>query len=194
LNLDQFWSLKQSKRPDHEIARLSGLHDQYIDYFLQQVQIIVNQPLLLREDRLQPGVHSALEELLNLGAQLAVVTLRCQSQAIQVLQQYHLARYFKLIRGTHNTQAAYQNYAIRKQALLQEAVQIVGTRPSQTWMIGDTEADIRSAQALNMQTVALTCGIRNSSFLQNLQPSSIQSNLTDATRFISAIVLAAEPN
>lgn len=191
MSLAQFWSMKQSKRPDIEIAYLSGLSGRYIDLFLQQVQTIVNQPILLQEDCLQPGVRASLEQFLNQGAQLAVVTLRCQSQVDQILQQHHLTRYFRLIRGTDDTQAAYKNYATCKQALIQNAIKAMGlTNPQQIWMIGDTEADILAAQAVKIKTVALTCGMRNYAFLQSLQPTSIQSNLMAATCLISDLEVA----
>ena len=181
LSLDQFWTMKQSKRPDIEIADLSGLSGPWIDFFMQQVQTIVNQPLLLQEDRLQPGVHQALEHLLNQGAQLAVVTLRCQDQVEQVLHQHQLARYFRLVRGTDDTQAAYKNYAVCKQALIQDAINAMGlTHYEQIWMIGDTEADVLAAQAMKIKTIALTCGMRNYAFLHSLRPTSIQSNLPAA--------------
>lgn len=185
LSLDQFWSMKQAKRPDIEIADLSGLSGHYIDFFMHQVQAMVNQPLLLQEDRLQPGVHKALEQLLKQGAQLAVVTLRCQAQVDQVLRQHHLTHYFRLIRGTDDTQAAYQNYAVCKQVLIQDTIHAMGlTNYQPIWMIGDTEADVLAAQAMQINTVALTCGMRNYAFLNGLRPTSIQSSLATASKYI----------
>lgn len=192
LSHDQFWSMKQSKRPDIEIAYLSGLSGSHIDFFMQQVRTIVNQPLLLQEDRLQPGVHEALDKLIHQGAQLAVVTLRCQDQVDQVLHQHHLTPYFRLIRGTDDTQAAYKNYAVCKQALIQDSINAMGlTNHQQIWMIGDTEADVLAAQAMKIKTVALTCGMRNHAFLSSLRPTSIQSDLPTATQFIHDLSAAS---
>lgn len=192
LSLAQFWRMKQAKRPDIEIAYLSGLTGEHLDFFLAQVQSLVNQPILLREDRLQPDVHFALEQLLVQGAQLAVVTLRCQEQVVQILQQYNLTHFFKFIRGTQDTQAAYKNYAVHKQALLREAMEAMGiSSHQQMWMIGDTEADVLAAQAMKVKTIALTCGMRNYSFLEGLRPTSIKNNLTDATQFISKAAVVA---
>lgn len=185
LQLSEFWAMKQSKQPDVAIASKSGLVGEQIEVFLQQVKGIVNQPLLLCEDRLQPGVEAALQQLVDHGAQLAVVTLRCQAQAVQILRQYNLDRYFRLIRGTHETEAAYQNYAICKQVLLQETMQALGLGPEQSmWMIGDTEADVFAAQGMKIQSIAVTCGMRNHAFLHSLQPTSIQANLTAAMQLL----------
>ncbi|NJK41236.1 MAG: HAD family hydrolase [Acaryochloridaceae cyanobacterium SU_2_1] len=186
LRLDQFWQMKQSKYPDQEIALASGLGVEQVEIFLSQVQRLVNQPLLLREDLLQPGVHASLQQLQEMRARLVVVTLRCQAQAVQLLEQYQLSHFFTFIRGTRDHQAAYQNYALYKQALLEEILACLGpSSPEQHfWMIGDTEADIIAAQAMNIKTIALTCGMRNQAFLEPLQPTSIQSNLAAATRYL----------
>jgi phosphoglycolate phosphatase len=188
LSLAEFWAMKQAKRPDRDIATQSGLAGEYIDFFLDQVQVCVNQPLFLGEDRLQPGVRSALQQLVNLGARLAVITLRCQSQVVQILQQYQLSHFFNFIGGTQDSQAAYQNYAVCKQALLQKAMQAMGLHQGQSlWMIGDTEADVLAAQAMQIKTIALTCGMRDYPFLQSLQPTSIQTDLAAATQFLTEI-------
>lgn len=192
MSLAQFWSMKQSKRPDIEIAYLSGLSGHHIDFFMQQVQAIVNQPLLLQEDRLQTGVHEALEGLMQQGAQLALVTLRCQAQVDQILHQHQLTRYFRLARGTHDQQAAYKNYAVCKQALIQDAITAMGLTSHQPiWMIGDTEADVLAAQAMKIKTVALTCGMRNYTFLHSLSPTSIQGSLAEAAQWISDLAVAS---
>ncbi|NJM68163.1 MAG: HAD family hydrolase [Acaryochloris sp. RU_4_1] len=191
LNLAEFWGMKQAKRPDRDIATQSGLVGEHIDFFLDQVQVCVNQPLFLGEDRLQPGVRSALQQLVNLGARLAVITLRCQTQVVQILQQHQLSHFFSLICGTQDALAAYENYAVCKQALLQEAIQAMGLHQDQAlWMIGDTEADVLAAQAMQIKTIALTCGMRDYPFLQRLQPTSIQTDLTAATQFLTKMAVA----
>lgn len=186
LSLFQFWQMKQSKCPDQAIALASGLKTEQVDIFLAQVQRLVNQPLLLREDLLQPGIRASLQQLKEMGAQLAVVTLRCQTQVLDLLEQYQLSHFFTLVRGTEDDQAAYKNYAACKQALLKETLADLGpSGPDQDlWMIGDTEADIIAAQAMEIKTIALTCGMRNQTFLEQLQPTSIQGNLAAATRYL----------
>jgi phosphoglycolate phosphatase len=56
LSKQQFWHMKQDRVPDVEIAMRSGLQGEQIDFFLGRVIEIVNQPALLNQDRLQPGV------------------------------------------------------------------------------------------------------------------------------------------
>lgn len=190
LSKEQFWQMKQNRVPDVEIARNSGLQGEQIDWFLQRVVSIVNQPSLLQKDKMQPGVNWALALLHSRGVQLVLVTLRCQSQALQILQNHGLARLFSGIYGTTDIQAAYQNYAELKTELLAKALaeqsQLTEQRCS-AWMVGDTEADILAGQALSIPTIALTCGIRSPSMLKKFQPTYIQSDLLSAAHYLLGI-------
>jgi phosphoglycolate phosphatase-like HAD superfamily hydrolase len=186
----QFWQMKQERTPDREIAMRSGLRGEQIDQFLHQVSQIVNQPTLLHQDRLQPGVKWALESLHAQGTCLILVTLRCQVQAIQILQNHGLAHLFSQVWGAQDHSAAYTNYADHKTQLLAAAIAACpqaslyqsdrGT-PS-AWMIGDTEADILAGQAMNVPTIGLTCGIRSQTYLQKFAPTHIHSDLASAVR------------
>jgi phosphoglycolate phosphatase len=185
LNAGQFWQMKQERIPDADIAFRSGLRHEQTDLFLANVYNIVNEPILLREDRLQPNVACSLGQLRRLGVQLSVVTLRSQTQAEQILQQFRIAPYFKHIRGAEDQSAAYDNFVEGKQALLAELVQHVSpVVRSQYWIIGDTEADILAGQALGLSTVAVTCGIRSGSYLRRLEPTTVQPNLQTAVQYL----------
>lgn len=190
LSAEQFWQMKQERTPDREIALRSGLHEEQIDGFLARVTDIVNQPELLVEDRVQPGALQALQLLKRLGTSLSVVTLRCQEQAVQLLQQFQLASFFDQICGTDDHSSTYQNYTESKQALLQ-TLMAQRSDHQQHWIIGDTEADVQAGQALGLSTVALTCGMRSHSYLQRLQPTTVQADLTSATQFLLAQAAAS---
>jgi phosphoglycolate phosphatase-like HAD superfamily hydrolase len=187
LNKDQFWQMKRDRLPDVEIALRSGLQGEQINCFLQHVQQIVNQPTLLYQDTLQPGVRWALSLLHSLGAQLVLVTLRCQQQAAQILESNGLLPLFSDIRGTSDQTFAYANSADHKTQLLQLAIADRLRRhaqPETTWMIGDTEADILAGQASGISTIALTCGIRSRSYLEKFDPTRIHSDLLSAAHYL----------
>ncbi|HEY9823425.1 MAG TPA: HAD family hydrolase [Candidatus Sericytochromatia bacterium] len=187
LKKEQFWQMKQDRVPDVEIAMRSGLHGEQIDFFLGRVVEIVNQPALLGQDKLQPGVSWALALLHSQGVRLVLVTLRCQSQATQILRNYGLTRLFSGIYGTSDRNAAYQNQAELKTQLLEKAIaeqsQLAG-RPLSAWMVGDTEADLLAGQALSIPTIAVTCGIRSHFYLQQFQPTRIHSDLLAAAHYV----------
>jgi len=188
LSKHQFWQMKQDRTPDTEIAMRSGLQAEQIDYFLNGVRQLVNQPTLLEKDQLQPGVRWALAFLHSCGYRLAVVTLRSQSQAVELLQKYELAHLFTAIYGTEEALTAYHNYAESKQRLLAQVLSDYPLRPSErAWMIGDTEADVLAGQALDIPTIALTCGIRSASYLHQLQPTRIHSDLLSAAHDLAGL-------
>lgn len=187
LTKQQFWHMKQDRVPDVEIAMRSGLRGEQIDFFLGRVMEIVNHPVLLTQDKLQPGVSWALALLHSQGVRLVLVTLRCQSQATQILRNYGLTRLFSGIYGTSDRDAAYQNYAELKTQLLASAIaeqSSLAGHPLSAWMVGDTEADLIAGQSLSIPTIALTCGIRSHFYLKQFQPTQILSNLLEAAHYV----------
>lgn len=187
LQKQQFWQMKQDRVPDIEIAMRSGLQAEQIDFFLERVIEIVNQPALLNLDRLQPGVSWALALLHSQGARLVLVTLRCQEQATQILRNYGLTRLFSGIYGTDDRDAAYHNYAEGKTQLLAKALaeqSAIAGRSTSNWMIGDTEADLLAGQALSIPTIALTCGIRSRMYLKQFHPTRIHNDLLAAAHYL----------
>jgi phosphoglycolate phosphatase len=187
LQKQQFWQMKQDRVPDVEIAMRSGLQSQQIDFFLGRVIEIVNQPTLLKQDRLQPGVSWALALLHSQGIRLVLVTLRCQTQARQILSNYGLTRLFSGIYGTDDRDAAYHNYAEGKTQLLAKAIaeqSLLAGHSLSAWMIGDTEADLIAGQACSIPTIALTCGIRSRLYLKQFHPTRIHSDLLSAAHYL----------
>ncbi len=185
----QFWQMKQNRRPDREIAQLSGLDGEQIDFFLARVLKIVNRPALLQQDKLQPGVSWALNLLQTAGAKLILVTLRDRDEANNILEQHRLRSLFTAIYGTDNSQAAYQNYAELKTQLLDRAICEHSSQVSKhdAWMIGDTEADILAGRAMGIPTIGLTCGIRSHQQLNLLQPTRIETDLLAAAHYLAGI-------
>lgn len=187
MSKDQFWLMKQNRVADVEIAMRSGLQGDAINFFLGRVIEIVNDPELLSKDRIQPGVSWALALLHSQGVKLVLVTLRCQSQARQILRNYGLTRLFSGIYGTGDSDAAYQNNAEGKTQLLASAISTHSCLPgaeTSAWMVGDTEADLIAAQALSIPSIALTCGIRSQRYLKQFQPNCICSDLLTAAHYL----------
>ncbi len=181
----QFWVMKQNRTPDPEIAIRSGLRGDLIDAFLHEVHELVNQTELLDADQVQPGVRWALTLIRNAGVRLVLVTLRDREQAMQVLYQNHLIHFFNEIYGTYDLHIAYENPTELKARLLTEVVvaqQAMGQIPA--CMVGDTEADILAGQAVGIPTVALTCGIRSQTYLEQLSPTVIYGDLLSAAQHL----------
>lgn len=183
LSKEQFWQMKQERVCDQEIALRSGLQIQHIPYFLEQVRTIVNESFLLKKDKFHQGVNWALALLHSRGVRLILVTLRCQQQVTQILNNYGLLRLFSAVYGTSDDTAAYRNNVESKTALLKQAIR--EQNKTKSCMVGDTEADILAAKALGISTIALTCGVRSCNYLQQFEPDCIDSDLlTTAYRLL----------
>ena len=185
----QFWQMKQDRIPDRYIASQSGLGEEQIDFFLQRVVEIVNSASLLEQDKIQPGVTWALGLLRAQGCKLILVTLRDQDEATRILEQHGLRQLFSGIYGTDNSRAAYQNYSQLKTKLLAKAMgeHQVTQANSDSWMIGDTEADLLAGIAMEIPTIALTCGIRSRKQLSQFKPTLIKDDLLCAAHHLVGI-------
>lgn len=189
LTKTQFWWMKQNRVPDTAIADRSGLSAEGTDYFLKCVDELVNRPTLLHQDRLQPGAKTALIALKKAGVQVAIVTLRHAAQVQDFLRQHGLTPLIQHVYGASESTAAYPNRVEHKVMQLRGAIadqHRQGRCTAASWMIGDTEADVCAGQALGLPTVAVTCGIRSSSYLKRFEPTHTHRNLYAATEFLMA--------
>jgi phosphoglycolate phosphatase-like HAD superfamily hydrolase len=149
------------------------------------VRELVNQPKLLEFDRLQPRAMSALRQLDQAGVKLSLVTLRAHDQAVHMLKRFGIYHYFASIQGSTDEFAAYDNYAHSKTAMLSKTMSSMALGESESiWMIGDTEADILSAKALGVESIALSCGMRSRAYLQRLEPYIVLDDLEAAAELV----------
>jgi phosphoglycolate phosphatase len=196
LSKTQFWTFKQNRIPDRQIAHWSGLEGQNIDRFLAEVSRIVNHASLLHYDQLQPRTRNSLELLHQCGIRVVLVTLRPPQQVIQFLRHHDLEWAIADLFGMGSAASAYQNQTNHKVERLQAAMaaqQRQGYDLRRTWMIGDTEADIMAGQTLGLETVAVTCGIRSDSYLQSFRPTHIIPDLWAAAQRLQQYVTLRHP-
>lgn len=187
LSKAQFWTFKQNRVPDRQIAHWSGLEGKQIDNFLAQVSRIVNHASLLDYDQVQTQAREGLDILRQCKVRVVLVTLRPPNQILRFLDQHDLCWAISDLYGMPEVEAAYKNQASHKIDRLQAAIatqQRQGYDLSQAWMIGDTEADIMAGQTLGIDTVAVTCGIRSSAYLQGFRPTHLVSDLWAACQML----------
>ena len=187
LSKKQFWRMKQNCMADARIAHWSGLKDEQVDIFMEQVRRVVNQPALFHKDRLQTGIQQVFTLLSRYHVRLVLVTLRHPNQVSQFLQQNGLEAAVDQIYGASDFEAAYSNRSDHKTHLLSTAIadqNRQGFATQNTWMVGDTEADIIAGKRLSLHTIALTCGIRSNAYLKKLQPTQIHPNLQSAVQML----------
>jgi phosphoglycolate phosphatase len=94
------------------------------------------------ENRLYPGVRSALEELRRAGYRLVVVTSKAAPFAEQVLRHFDLRSLFEAVHA-----ASLDGRLTGKEALIAQALQQHKLRPQQAVMVGDRKYDMLGARA-----------------------------------------------
>lgn len=193
LTREEFLHMKRSRVPDSEIVTRSGLQKHHIEPFLARVREIVDHPLLGHYDHPIVGATQALIQLKQHDAHLTLVTLRCETHTVQLLERYAWTKFFDEIYGAHGEKP--QNPVEFKTALLSKSLLRQGKFvPDRTWMIGDTEADILAGKSLGISTIALTSGIRNQDFLSRFNPTRICPNVLSASNSIISSSLLLEAN
>ncbi|WP_008309805.1 HAD family hydrolase [Leptolyngbya sp. PCC 6406] len=186
---EQFWQMKRAQVPERHIGQMSGLHDDQARRFAQLRRETVHSLPYLRHDRVLPGAATALERLQSLGCDLVVVTMRRAHTLNLVLeQQPQIGRFFP----TDRRYCLADDYlkdqdVVEKPRLMARALAQLPPQP-QSWMIGDTEADIAAARAHGIPIVAVLSGIRNRERLLAYGPDAIVDNLPQA---VDAIVQQA---
>lgn len=183
LSQPQFWTFKQNRVPDRQIALWSGLNGSDIDQFLSLVASCVNATDLLAYDQPQPQAPETLARLNQLGFRIIIVTLRSPTQVNQFLHDHALTDTVSEVYGCGHIEAAYANRSEHKIALLRRAIaqqKLQGYDPRGCFMVGDTEADILAGQAANLPTIALSCGIRSRRYLRTFRPTHLQPCLAAA--------------
>ena len=182
-----FWEMKQNRVADIEIATRSGLPEVLFPIFMQQVQRIVNHPSLLLWDTIQPTARQALEYFNQCGFRVVLVTLRHPRQVNDFLHAQRLAHLIAEVYGSADINAAQANRVEQKCELLERAIaqqKAQGHYTANSWMIGDTEADIIAGQTFNLSTAALSCGVRSRSYLQRLGPVELYCSLLQAAQAV----------
>jgi phosphoglycolate phosphatase len=183
LSKAKFWHMKQNRVADIEIAISSGLPVGLFKPFMQQVERIVNHPSLLRLDCLQPTALSALNYFNQRNLRLVLVTLRHPRQVEEFVQAQGFAHLIDEVYGALDLNAAHANRTEQKRELLTRAIaqqKSQGHLTQDSWMVGDTEADVLAGKAMGLSTAALYCGVRSEAYLQALAPSKIYACLMSA--------------
>lgn len=176
----EFWQLKRSQVPEREIGRRSGLDEEQAKAFARLRRQTVHSLPYLVYDAPVPGAVAALEQIQQAGIELATMTMRRTRELNAALTQYNLERFFQADRRyCLDDDHSKTNDVDDKTWLMGKALTELPPAKA-TWMIGDTEADILSAQAHNIPVIAVLSGIRNRDRLQQHQPDAIVANLSEA--------------
>ncbi|WP_295614815.1 HAD family hydrolase [Chamaesiphon sp. GL140_3_metabinner_50] len=182
----KFWAYKQAQVSEQQVGIESGLTAAQAEAFKQMRDLHAHQLQYLSFDRVVPGSIAALAKIQASGSKLLVMTLRRTCELIPAFTQYDLAQFFP----PHHRYCLPDDYV--KHGDVEAKTQLMATALTElkpdpdTWMIGDTEADIVAAQTYNISVIGVLSGIRNRDRLEQHQPDKIVNNLAEAVDFIFA--------
>ncbi|MEB3224204.1 MAG: HAD family hydrolase [Synechococcus sp.] len=185
LTKTEFWALKRQKVSQNEIGLRSGLEEAQLLAFKQLRDRHAHRLENMVHDRLIEGSLEALTAAKNWGWEVMTVTMRRERELNKALELQPALQ--EIFPGDRRfcipDQAERQQDVDQKPILLGETLaQLPPKEP--TWMVGDTEADIRAAQSQNIPVVTVLSGIRDRQLLEAHQPDFIVANLWEAVQLI----------
>ncbi|MBR8830846.1 MAG: Pyrophosphatase PpaX [Chroococcopsis gigantea SAG 12.99] len=189
LSKEEFWQLKRDCVPERRIGQLSGLDEEQAQVFSSLRRQTVHTLPYLVYDRPLPGAIEVLENIQALGWDLVVMTMRRVSELDLALQQYELGHFFAPDHRYCLSDDYIKTKDIEDKPLLMARALQELPEVGETWMVGDTEADIIAAKTGGLKIIAVLSGIRNRSQLERYEPDFIVNNLAEAVDLITSETL-----
>ncbi|MDH6061324.1 HAD family hydrolase [Chrysosporum bergii ANA360D] len=184
LSQAEFWQLKRSRVPEKQIALNSGLDATQAQEFAQLRRKTVHTDGYFQYDTLVPGAVDALLQIQQAGIDLAVMTMRRVRELDYAVNKYQLGCFFPKSRCYCLENDYVKTSDIEDKPLLMERALAELPMAADTWMVGDTEADIAAAKKYNIKVIAVECGIRDRAQLEIYQPDLIVEDLSTAVKLI----------
>lgn len=188
LSKDEFWRLKRSQVPERQIGQISGLDEaQALEFARIRRQTVHTLPYLVYDVPVV-GAIATLERLQRSNIdqsniELVTMTMRRVKELDDALTRYDLEKFFAPDRRycLPNDYIKTNDIADKTQLMSRALSELP---PADTWMVGDTEADILSAKASGIPVVGVLSGIRDRTQLQHHEPNWIVNNLHEAVNLI----------
>lgn len=184
LEKKEFWQLKRSRIPEKQIALDSGLDEVQAQEFASLRRKTVHTEPYFEYDTLAPGAVEALLKIQQAGIDLAVMTMRRVKELDYAFKKHDLARFFPENRCYCLSNDYVKTRDIDDKPLLMERALIELPPVADTWMVGDTEADIIAAKTHGVKVMAVECGIRDRTQLELHNPDLIVADLSAAVDLV----------
>ena len=186
LSKAEFWRLKRSRVPEREIGLISGLDEAQALEFARLRRKTVHTLPYLKYDRLIPGAISSLEKVQRLGIDLVVMTMRREAELAAGFDPHNLDCFFSNDRRYCLPNNYNKNTDIQDKLMLMEKSLQELPSAEDIWMIGDTEADMIAATTHGVKAIGVLSGIRDRHQLEHYQPDFIVNNFCEAVELVIA--------
>ncbi|MDP5337568.1 MAG: HAD family hydrolase [Nodularia sp. (in: cyanobacteria)] len=184
LDKAEFWQLKRSRVPERQIALNSGLDATQAQEFTQLRRKTVHTDSYFQYDILIPGAVEALLKIQQAGIDLAVMTMRRVRELDYAVKKYDLGSFFPENRCYCLENDYVKTTDVEDKPLLMQRALAELPEAADTWMVGDTEADIAAAKKYGIKVMAVESGIRDRTQLEIYQPDLIVQDLSTAVKLI----------
>ncbi len=184
LSKAEFWEMKRSRVSEKQIALNSGLDEVQSQAFIVLRRQTVHTQPYFEYDQLAPGAVDTLTKIQQAGVDLAVMTMRRVRELDYAFQRYDLGKFFPQDRRYCLSNDYVKTRDVDDKPLLMERALSELPPVDDTWMVGDTEADIVSAKKHGIKVIAVECGIRSRQQLELFQPDLILKDLSTAVDFL----------
>jgi phosphoglycolate phosphatase-like HAD superfamily hydrolase len=184
LNKAEFWQLKRSRVPEKQIGIKSGLDPSQAQEFAQLRRKTVHTDDYFQYDTLIPGAIEALFKIQHAGIDLAVMTMRRVKELDYAVKKYNLGSFFPENRCYCLSNDYVKTTDVEDKPLLMERALRELPPADDTWMVGDTEADIAAAKKYGIKIMAVESGIRDRTQLEIYEPDLIVEDLSTAVQLI----------
>ncbi|AFZ57205.1 HAD family hydrolase [Anabaena cylindrica FACHB-243] len=184
LSKAEFWELKRSHTAEKYIALKSGLDEQQSQKFTQIRKQTVHTEPYFQYDSLVPGAIEALTKVQQAGIDLVVMTMRRVKELDYAINKYDLSKFFPENRRYCLSNDYVKTRDIEDKPLLMARALAELPPAADTWMVGDTEADITAAKTHGIKVIGVESGIRDRTQLELYQPDLIVKDLSATLNII----------
>lgn len=178
LRIDEYWNLKRHDTPWSEVLRLSSLDTnaerQFLAYFID----LIEKPQILKIDQLFDDALDVVARLKKDYRVYLVSLRRSHENLLGQLEHLGLQHAFENVLSGHSD---------TKKGVLNKKADVIKElgEYGRGYIIGDTEADIAvSHQLPDIESIAVTTGIRDESVLAKDHPDQMAASLQDAAKYL----------
>ncbi|MDJ0796215.1 MAG: HAD family hydrolase [Calothrix sp. MO_167.B12] len=180
----EFWQLKRSRVGEKQIGIISGLDAAQVEEFAQMRRQTVHTQPYFQYDCLAVGAVDSLRTIQQAGIDLAVMTMRRVRELNYAFNHYDLSQFFPENRRYCLSNDYIKTCDVEDKPLLMSRALREMPAAYDTWMIGDTEADIAAAKRHGIKVIAVECGIRDRTQLELQQPDLIVKDFSSAVNLV----------
>lgn len=130
--------------PSVSNAELKWLHSAFLDYYAENIAV---------SSVMFEGLAQVLEQADAHGLKMGVCTNKIERLSLKLLSELGISQRFGAVVGGDSLPIMKPN-----PEPLRETARRLGVEPSRTLMFGDSETDIRTAQAAGVPVIAVTFG------------------------------------